>query len=328
MPEPTTPPGAPTRIRREVERRLFAAAEVAWCAAGGGMSDALVWRVCDGHRAYAVRRWPAEMAEARLGWITQTLAELFHRGCDFVAVPLPGQGAERWPLRDPDGASWEASPWLEGAPLGAKPSQQELKAAIGGLAALHRAARGLQAPRGAPVWSVAQRIDRLREIAAGEDPSEAADLSNAPPGLAGVVATARRAAAATAQRLLRYREQESPTVIVHGDARPDHFLLRDGRLSGVVDFGAMRVDLAEADVARLAGELAAGDRRLRDLVVDLYAAAAGPIDRQLVAALDQANAVIAADNWRKWLAGRDRGGWDQAAVTERLRSIAMRLPAE
>lgn len=117
-------------------------------------------------------------------------------------------------------------------------------------------------------------------------------------------------------------------MIVHGDARPDHFLLRDGRLSGVVDFGAMRVDLAEADVARLAGELAAGDRRLRDLVVDLYAAAAGPIDRQLVAALDQANAVIAADNWRKWLAGRDRGGWDQAAVTERLRSIAMRLPAE
>ena len=43
------------------------------------------------------------------------------------------------------------------------------------------------------------------------------------------------------------------------DARPEHFLFEDDRLSGLVDFGAMGVESVAADLARLIGEWFDGD---------------------------------------------------------------------
>ena len=38
------------------------------------------------------------------------------------------------------------------------------------------------------------------------------------------------------------------------DARPEHFLFEGGRVTGLVDFGAMDVETVAADLARLEGE--------------------------------------------------------------------------
>ena len=56
------------------------------------------------------------------------------------------------------------------------------------------------------------------------------------------------------------------------DARPEHFLFEDGRLSGLVDFGAMGVDSVAADLARLIGDWFDGDRDLRREALAAYEA--------------------------------------------------------
>ncbi len=99
-----------------------------------------------------------------------------------------------------------------------------------------------------------------------------------------------------------------------------------GKLTGLIDFGAMRRDTVLADVARLAGELALGDEVRRDEVVGYYETAAErPIDRAAVAALDLAGAVLSAANWLRWLGEKPAGEFEPELVRQRLRAIAARL---
>lgn len=101
-----------------------------------------------------------------------------------------------------------------------------------------------------------------------------------------------------------------------------------GKLTGLIDFGAMRRDTVLADVARLAGELALGDEARRDEVVGYYETAAErPIDRAAVAALDLAGAVLSAANWLRWLGEKQARDFDPELVRLRLRAIAARLIA-
>jgi Ser/Thr protein kinase RdoA (MazF antagonist) len=133
---------------------------------------------------------------------------------------------------------------------------------------------------------------------------------------------------AAARRLEPFSGSATRLQPIHGDARPEHFLMSGGKLTALIDFGAMRRDTVLADVARLAGELALGDATRRDEVVGYYETAAErPIDRAAVAALDLAGAVLSAANWLRWLGEKRAEGFDAELVRQRLRAIAARLIA-
>ena len=227
-----------------------------------------------------------------------------------------------------DVGPWEAAPWLAGTPLSLTPDDTiAIEAAVDGLARFHRVTQKLGRP--SSVLSNSPIEQRLRRLAA---------IQREPLGQACVVAVDRwpelqpiadqlAAAADNATALLHACVEATDAQPVHGDTRPEHFLLQHGVLTGLIDFGAMRVDSVLADVARLAGELAAGDTDRRDHLAGLYEAASGtPTPRQTIAALDAAAAVISAANWLRWLGEPDPPSRDPALVAQRLRSIRMRLP--
>lgn len=147
------------------------------------------------------------------------------------------------------------------------------------------------------------------------------------PELDRIVASLSAARDAAERALAAADESKLRQQAIHGDARPEHFLVSDSELTGLVDFGAMRVDTPLADVARLAGEVAIGDSDRFASVAEAYAAASTrAIDLQAVRALDAAGAVISAHNWLRWLSAPGFDTRDPGLVRERLRSIAARLP--
>lgn len=319
----------PETIRHSIEERLFGAARTdepaAWSPASGGLSGAAVWRVGRRDEVYAVRRWWAGIDPKHVAWITSTLRDAESSGLVFVAAPLWNDEGG-WPLRDAHEGFWEAAPWKPGAPLSELPYSAAVVAeAATGLARLHRRWRHVTGGPPAGRGALHERMTRLQVLAAQPTRLDR-QTEVAWPELTELARRLPSAAARALAALEPYAGAEWEQQVVHGDARPEHFLLDGGRLTGLIDFGAMRRDTVLADVARLAGELSTGDAARRDELVAFYESAAQqPIDRRAVAALDLSGAVLSAENWRRWLTQKPADAFDAALVRQRLRSIGVRL---
>jgi Ser/Thr protein kinase RdoA (MazF antagonist) len=115
----------------------------------------------------------------------------------------------------------------------------------------------------------------------------------------------------------------------HGDPWHDNLLFSGDELTGLVDYGAARVDDPAADLARLLGSLAGNDRQAWAEGMAAYAAVrplpadAGPY----LAALDETGVVLAAANWLRWLYHEGRPVTDQPATVRRLAELVRRLEA-
>ena len=323
-------------IRRSIEERLLGLAltggataggpagdVVYWTPASGGLSRASVWRVGLGERAFAVRRSRAELDVTRFLWITDTLRGAYGSGLTYVAAPIEG----RWPLREGETHFWEAAEWKEGEPLSELAADATaLQAAAEGLAQFHwtlRIADRLEAPGRSAFEYLHQLVCSPHRN--GTLP-HSRSLYEHWPELDAISRLLPLSVVAAARRLEPFYGEPTRPQPIHGDARPEHFLISQGKLTGLIDFGAMRRDTVLADVARLAGELALGDEARRDEVVGYYETAAErPVDRAAVAALDLAGAVLSAANWLRWLGEKRAEAFDVELVCQRLRAIAARL---
>lgn len=324
----------PPTIRRSIEERLFgrtlaegaaAGGAVRWTPATGGLSGASVWRVTLGERAFAVRKSRAELDATRSLWITDTLRRAYGSGLTFVAAPLEG----RWPFREGDTHLWEAAEWKEGVPLSELATDSAaLQAAAEGLARFHWALRIADRSE-ALCLSAFQYLHQLvRSPHRNGTLLIPRTLSDEWPELEPISRLLPYAVETAARCLTPFCGEPTRVQPIHGDSRPEHFLIANGKLTGLIDFGAMRRDTVLADLARLAGELAVGDEACRDEVVGYYETAAErPIDRAAVAALDLAGAVLSAANWLRWLGEKPSGAFDAEMVRQRLRAIAARLIA-
>lgn len=322
----------PEPIRRAIEARLWpeteAAAAADWCPASGGLSKASVWRVEYGGMVFAVRRWWTGIDPRYLAWIAETLRSLISSPLDFVAIPHGGLGDDAWPYLDAHEGHWEAAPWKPGKPLHFGSSPRDLEAAINGLTRFHRRMQN-SPPCPMPMASALnERVSRLQKWLNQPPFQLPLSLGERWPELAQLAPKLPLAAAEAARLLARVSAASlGPPQPIHGDARPEHFLLSEGRLTGLIDFGAMRSDSVLVDLARLAGELSCGDSGHFAAVISAYEAAAStPIDHSAVRAFDASGAVLSAINWMRWLsdpAGPER---DRETVRQRLRAISARLP--
>lgn len=329
----------PEPIRRAIEERLgldpypgpteadWKGAD--WSAAGGGLSDASVWRVRLNGRSYAIRRWWTGIEPRLVNWIAETLRSAAERQNDFIAVPLGGPGDDRWPLLDGREGRWEAAFWKPGIPLGAESSNSEIGVAVEGLARFHRSVSRLPACPVDQPSALAERKRRLHQLQQQPAPRVDSAPAQAWPELAEIARQLPEAAFRAAGLVEAVREESiGPSQPIHGDARPEHFLLEEGQLTGLIDFGAMRSGSVLVDVARLAGEIALGDADRCSEVVRLYGSAAErTVNHKAVQALDASGAVLSAANWLRWLSDPAGPGREPELVRERLSSIAARLPA-
>lgn len=149
------------------------------------------------------------------------------------------------------------------------------------------------------------------------------------PELAGVVGRLPAAISRAEKLGMLFEPWPNSTQPVHGDARPEHFLVESDALVGLIDFDAMRNDSPLADLARFAGEVARGDRERLQAIVRHYEEAIGEsIDHRAVQALDLVAAAFSASNWVGWLSDAESSkGYDPELVRGRLASIYARLGA-
>ncbi len=149
---------------------------------------------------------------------------------------LPGAGYP-WP--------WSVYRWLEGEhPVadGPRDGDQLARDLAEFVAALHRVetAEGPPATRGVPL---AQRDEQTR--AAIDQLADRIDTGAATPAW---------------ERALEAPMWDGPPVWIHGDLKPDNLLLTHGRLSAVIDFGALGVGEPAADLI-VAWNLLTGEER-------------------------------------------------------------------
>jgi len=270
--------------------------------AGGG-SGADLWRFESGSGPLVARAWPVDGPGLPiLSRIHTWLGRLSELG--FIPIPMATRDGRT--LVPYDGRFWEVTRWMPGAADPDRPPEVgRLRAAFLGLAALHQ--RWSSLARIGPSPALQARHDegetllamelKLISFAVSQAPADPLrDLAQrwlalARDGLIAMVANLRREAAIdlAIQPILR-------------DPRPDHFLFGGGRLTGLVDFGAVGVDSPSADLARLLSEWVGTAREARSVALDAYTAIR-PLSLREVEVIDvfaETAAWLGPARWIRW----------------------------
>ena len=294
----------------------------------GGLSGANLWRFESAGGMLVARCWPADGQDLdQLRLIHSWMAAAADLG--FVPVPITTRDGRS--IVANDGRLWEVDPWMPGAAdLNRPPSSEHLRAAFSGLAAFHARISANRSEGPSPgLGRRLEEIDRLvsgeamvmREAIgrAGDDPRALLAckwLDRAIKRAPGLVPTLRKSAA-----------HVLPLQPCLRDARPDHFLLEDGRLTGLVDFGAMGIDSVAADLARLLAEGVGPDHQARAEAMAAYESVRRLSDAESasIASFERANAILGAARWVRWHFLEHRVFRDPLAVTAGLKRGLERL---
>ena len=299
----------------------------------GGWSGSQLWKItaADG-RELGLRCWPAEHpSEERLLFIHRVLIEVA-KSLPIVACPLPSAAGATF-VRHAE-RLWELTPWMPGRPEDRHPpSEAKLRAALQALARFHGAAANVQTALDiAPSWTDRhQQAEALRRggmeqiTTALLQPLDAA----LDPMARRLLPLARRALDRLTGDALMSGPPELALLPAIRDIHREHVLFTGDEVTGLIDFGALRVDTPLADVSRLIGSLAGSNREVRRLALHTYAELR-PLsaeDRRLIDFFDESGLVLAAFNWLRWLYVERRDMGPPEPIVRRLTEIEARLSA-
>ena len=104
-------------------------------------------------------------------------------------------------------------------------------------------------------------------------------------------------------------------------------LFEGNRVSGIVDFGALRMETVAGDVARLLGSLAGDDLLAWQLGLAAYLAIRPLSDDEaaLLPVFDESTMLLAGFNWLEWIVIAQRQFENPPEVIRRLTTIVSRL---
>lgn len=232
---------------------------------GSGLSGAIVCRCgWSDQRQTALRGWPRGTSRQRIAQVQAIVSEARRRGCDDVAEPVLAPGGEallRW-----EGRYWEMAAWLPGSAwqppretsasgFDSRAWEASLREAAAAVGRFHAACDPRHVSRGvAP--TVMQRLRRIGELrpwlCSDPPPRVVADF---PASLREAGQLCRQIWAIEGRPLTAelevYRSVALPLRPVLRDVHREHVLFSGDRVCGLIDFDAVRVDTAAADVARL-----------------------------------------------------------------------------
>ncbi len=317
-------------------RQGDAATPLAFLGAAGGFSGAQLWKLNASGEVWCLRGWPPGAIDPlRLNWIHAELSRIARAG--FIGVPVAAATRDRTTWVAWDDRLWDLAPWLPGeANFDRDPTDQRLAAAMQSLARFHRAARDVFSPPAAPTSSpsLANRLAFQRELDAGRYHALVhAARSQASGDIAqraeSVLAAYTRGATHLRQQMEAAQTLQVPLQICHGDLWHDHVLYRGQEVTGLIDFGAMKIESRAADVARLLGSLAKNNVTMWQTGIAAYEQIE-PLSRSeqtLVGVLDQSAVLLSGLNWLKWLLLERRQFECRQRVLQRLDAIIGRLLA-
>jgi Ser/Thr protein kinase RdoA (MazF antagonist) len=296
----------------------------------GGFSGAALWRgrstACLGTNL-GLRAWPAGTTRERLAFVHRLMAAA---RLPFVPRVWPATSGET--AISHAGRLWELTNWLPGrADFHESPTPARLTATVVALARLHEAWTPA-APPLAPCPAVLRRLAALRDwqelVHSGWRPDFADDEVR--PWAERAWRLLPAALAALPGRLTAWAERPVSVQPCLCDVWHDHVLFSGDAVTGIIDYGAVKVDHAAADLARLLGSLLGDDRARRAWALGRYAEARPlePFAAELVDLLDASGTALGAANWLRWLYHERRHYGDRAAVARRLAGLVARLETE
>ncbi|MCS7045836.1 MAG: phosphotransferase [Gemmataceae bacterium] len=295
----------------------------------GGFSGARLWRLETSAGDFCLKAWPAhEMTPERLTSLHQLLADGRRRGLDFlppVVATCRGRTfvahQARW---------WVLTAWMPGtADYHTHPSPTRLAAACAALAQLHLAWQGSTTPA-QPCPAVQRRLRALGEweaLFAGGWPPTPSLPTPFRDWATRIVAALPRCVARARHELTPWTEVSMVCHACWCDPWHDHLLFTGDRVTGLVDYGSVKLDHPAVDLARLLGSLAGDDDGSWQHGLAAYAALRplAPWEYALARVLDRTGVVVAAAKWLRWLY-HDRRTYDNPqSVAARLGDVGGRL---
>lgn len=274
----------------------------------GGSSGIALWRYGSQRGELVARAWPiADGLADRLARVHAWLREL--DGMSFVPRPIAARDGRT--VVAEAGRFWELQPWLPGAPVtGRPPGPLEAREAFARLAEVHHRLARLATTGPSP--NVRQRHQELSTLIRDDfEPIVSAVRSatrdratdEAARDLAlRWVARARALAPAVAGELARHRDTSVALQPTLRDVRGEHVLFEGGRLTGLVDYGAMGIESVASDLARLMSDWIGSDADLRRACLEAYESVR-PLRRvewALLPVFERSAAILGAERWARW----------------------------
>jgi Ser/Thr protein kinase RdoA (MazF antagonist) len=268
-----------------------------------------------------------------LEFIQAVLWNVQQEGCYFVPLPIESDDGPGYVQHA--GHYWELTPWMPGkADYHLAPTNEKLVNALSALAHFHRAAESFPVPQGniAPSPGLKHRSDLIAQGArAGVAQLRIALQTSA---WAEIDRRARRAIDLIDRALPAVDHAMRPCVDIPVPLQPcirdvwhDHVLFLDGQVSGIVDFGAMRVDNIATDIARLLGSLVGDERDGWRIGLEAYEAIRPLSEHEgrLIKAFDRSGIVLSLVHWLRWLYLDHKHFADRQAVETRFDELLPRL---
>ncbi|MFV1994927.1 MAG: phosphotransferase enzyme family protein, partial [Verrucomicrobiales bacterium] len=300
----------------------------------GGFSGAQFWRLDTPRGDLCLRCWPVEHPKPEgLEFIHSVLWYVCQD--DFDLVPLPLETTQQSSYVRCEGHLWELTPWMPGsADYAANPQSEKLRAALVALARFHVASDSFPLPHNQPTAApgIVARRRRLQELVHGDledlrravTPGRWPDLETRAQRLFDLFAQAVHPVVELLDKAVCAPIFLQPCL---RDIWSDHVLFDGNRVTGLIDFGAIRPDNVATDIARLLGSMAADNRRAWELGLSAYDSVR-PIsepERLLIEAFDQSGVLLSGLNWLDWIYRQQRTFENAQAIPQRIDGQIARL---
>lgn len=306
---------------------------VAECLEGaGGFSGARLWRLSTPQGDLCLRRWPPEHpTPEQLTWIHSVLRAAAANGFQRLPVPLVTTNQSTWVRWE--NALWELAPWLSGrADYSSHPSPARLAAALQTLAEFHLSVADFGSPISGASPGIERRVQQLDRLLQEDFARIAAAVSEAPhqelqdPALQ-LLELFPRLAERSRRALQGAAGQHVALQPCLRDIWHDHVLFEVERVTGIVDFGAMRIDSVAGDIARLLGSLVGDDARgwQSGLLAYEQIRPLSASELSLIPVFDRSGILLGAFNWLDWIYLQGCRFSDLSAIRTRLEVAIGRL---
>jgi homoserine kinase type II len=291
----------------------------------GGFSGARIWCAKAGDQKFCLKAHPRGADSGRLRTIHQWLADARAAGLSFV--PTVEKRRDGHTVVEAADRPWDLLEWMPGRPdFHDDPSDVRLFAAVTALAHLH------------DVWTLAlppvpcpaivrrrQLLDEWNQLCAGGWVPRFKEADPVRPHAEAAWSLLPAAVDQAADLIMPWLGRPVPVQRCVGDLWHDHVLFDGDDVTGIIDYGAARVDHVAVDLARLLGSLIPDDPARTQAALRVYEAIRPLPQPDLVSVLDRTAVVIGALNWVRWLYHDRRKYLDRHAVADRLAALVRRI---
>lgn len=296
-----------------------------------GFSGAQIYRIEHRSTSLCLKAWPQPgFTEERLRWMHQLMRRARAQGHEWVPEVLETR----------DGATlvkqsdwlWDLTKWMPGrAETLLPPSSDRLRSALLALAQTHDAWKEQHVEQGA-CPSLARRhaaIANWFALAQSGWRLKADQISE--PELRSLLGRAQdlvdRYLAAVPDSLAPWMNQPMARQPCIGDIWHEHVLFEEDRVSGIIDYGGVRIDHIAADIGRLLGSIVSDDEDGWAVGLAAYRRVhpLSPDEEALARLLDRTGVLIGLTNWLRWLGRGEKQFADYDRAVERLLSLVERI---